>query len=210
MGWRMGVLLTSVFIVSLATNAEGQQVRGEVSLTTERQGVSINSDARFYQAKYQLFALARIFINEPDGSLKQPMETSTGSLTIEAAVGRFFMKGSSAVGPLAGVDSDKRVLTGASLVTKLRLHSLAYLGYVRFATDSRHTNGTRHRLLFDLKKNEKVFLRLDWKTEGDRNEHCRLGVEFDARINRLNLPVYIEPFWDFAPRQIGVRVGLKL
>lgn len=209
MCWRMGIWLTAVVTLALAANAEGQQVRGEVSLTTQRQGVSINSDARYYQYKYQLFALARIFINEPDSSMKQPMKSS-GSLAIEAAAGRFFLKGASALGPLVGLDSNRRVLAGASLVTKLRSHSIAYLGYARFATDSRHTNGTRHRLMFDLKRNEKLFLRLDWKTEGHKEEHCRLGVEFDTRVNRLNLPVYVEPFWDFAAKQIGIRLGIKL
>ena len=209
MCWRAGMLLTSVLIVVLSAKAEGQQVRGEVSLTTERQGVSINSDVRYYQQKHQFFALARIFINERDDAAGQPMQ-SAGSLTIEAGAGRFFRIGAVMLGPLLGFDSDKRVLAGASLVAKLRGHSIAYLGYARFATNSEHDNGTRHRMLFDLQQHEKLFLRLDWKTEGHTQEHNRLGVELDTRIDKLNLPVYVEPFWDFASRRPGIRLGLKL
>jgi len=206
---RIGIWLTVVVVFALASIAEGQQVRGEVSLATERQGVSLNSDVRFYQSRYQIFALARIFINEPDTSNKQPIE-GTDSLGIEAAAGRFFRTGTTVLGPLAGLDSNKRILAGATLNAKPRGHSITYLGYARFATDSQHTNGTRHRLIFDLRKNEKLFLRLDWKTEGNSHEHCRLGVEFDVRIDRLNLPAYVEPFWDFAAKRIGLRVGIKL
>ena len=209
MRMRIGIWLTLAFMFVLAAQADAQQVRGEVSVTTERQGVSLNSDVRFYQSRYQFFALARIFINEPDLSRKQPVE-SADSLGIEAAAGRYFLRGSTVLGPLAGLDSNRRILAGGILTTRPGGHSINYLGYARIATDSRHTNGTRHRLIFDLKKNEKVFLRLDWKTEGKRHEHCRLGVEFDARIDRLNLPAYVEPFWDFANKRIGIRVGLKL
>jgi hypothetical protein len=205
----IGIWLTAVVVLAVAAKSEAQQVRGEVSLTTERQGVSLNSDVRFYQSRHQFFALARIFINEPDASEKQPTE-STGSLGIEAAAGRYFRRGATAVGPLAGIDSNKRILAGATFLTNPRGHSIVYTGYVRVATDSQHTNGTRHRLIFDLRKNEKLFLRLDWKTEGSRHEHSRLGLEFDARIDRLNLPVYLEPFWDFAAKRIGIRVGIKL
>ena len=206
---RIGIVPTSVLIVALAAKAGAQQVRGEVSLTTERQGISINSDVRYYQPKNHFFALARIFINEPDGSMKQPA-ANAASLEIEAAAGRSFTKGALMLGPLLGFDSDKRVLAGASLVARLRGHSIAYLGYVRVATSAEHTNGTRHRLLFDLKKNEKLLLRLDWKTEGNRQEHSRLGMEFDTRIDKLNLPVYVEPFWDFPARRPGIRLGIKL
>jgi len=209
MRWRLGIWLTVLFMLVLAAQAEAQQVRGEVSLATERQGVSLNSDARFYQSRYQFFALARIFINEPDLSRKKPVD-SADSLGIEAAAGRYFLRGATLLGPLAGIDSTKRILAGGTLTTKLGGHSIVYLGYARFATDSEHTNGTRHRFMFDLKKNEKLFLRLDWKTEGKRHEHSRLGVEFDARIDRLNLPAYVEPFWDFANKRIGIRVGIKL
>ena len=206
---RIGIWLTLVLVFVLATQAEAQQVRGEVSLATERQGVSLNSDVRFYQSRYQFFALARIFINEPDLSRKQPVD-SADSLGIEAAAGRYFLRGSTVLGPLAGLDSNKRILAGGILTARPGGHSINYLGYARLATDSQHTNGSRHRLLFDLKSNEKFFLRLDWKTEGKRHEHCRLGVEFDARIDRLNLPAYVEPFWDFANKRIGIRVGIKL
>ena len=205
----IGIWLTIAFMFALAAHAEGQQVRGEVSLTTERQGLSLNSDVRFYQSKYQFFALARVFINEPDLSRKQPVDRAD-SLGIEAAAGRYFLRGSTVFGPLAGLDSSKRILAGGIVTARPGGHSINYLGYARLATDSQHTNGSRHRLLFDLKTNEKFFLRLDWKTEGKIHEHCRLGVEFDARIDRLNLPVYVEPFWDFANKRIGIRVGIKL
>ena len=203
------IWLTTLILLALASHAEGPQVRGEVNLATERQGLSLNSDVRFYQAKYQFFAVGRIFINEPDLSRKQPIN-NTDSLGIEAAAGRYFRSGTTVLGPLAGIDSNKRILAGGSLIAKPAGHSFAYLGYVRFATDSHHTNGSRHRLMFDLKKNEKLFLRLDWKTEGKTHEHCRLGVEFDARIDRLNLPAFVEPFWDLAAKRIGIRVGIKL
>ena len=206
---RVGIWLTVIVVFALAAKAEGQQVRGEVSLTTERHGVSLNSDVRLYQSRYQFFALARIFINEPDTSRKQQIE-STGSLGIEAAAGRYFRRGATALGPLAGIDSNKRILAGATFLAKPQGHSIVYTGYARFATDSQHRNGTRHRLIFDLRTNEKLFLRLDWKTEGSTQEHCRLGIEFDARIDRLNLPVYVEPFWDLASKRIGIRVGIKL
>ena len=206
---RIGIWLTLASMFVLAAQADAQQVRGEVSVTTERQGVSLNSDVRFYQSRYQFFALARIFINEPDLSRKQPVD-SADSLGIEAAAGRYFLRGSTVLGPLAGLDSNKRILAGGILTARPGGHSINYLGYARLATDSQHTNGSRHRLLFDLKSNEKFFLRLDWKTEGKRHEHCRLGVEFDARIDRLNLPAYVEPFWDFANKRIGIRVGIKL
>src|SRR6185503_17815251 len=107
MRMRVGIWLTVIVVFALASIAEGQQVRGEVSLTTERQGVSLNSDVRFYQARYQFFALARIFINEVDASRKQPTESS-GSLGIEAAAGRYFRIGATALGPLGGIDSNKR------------------------------------------------------------------------------------------------------
>ena len=103
-----------------------------------------------------------------------------------------------------------RVLAGADISTKVLRHTVAYIGYGKIATDSTRVNGMRHRLMFDLKKDEKFFLRLDWRTEGDRQEHCRLGVEFNTRIDKLNLPIYVEPFWSFTDTRVGFRIGTRL
>jgi hypothetical protein len=51
---------------------------------------------------------------------------------------------------------------------------------------------------------------MDWKTEGKTNEHFRLGVELHTRVDKLNLPVYLEPFWNFVGSQIGFRVGARI
>jgi hypothetical protein len=37
-----------------------------------------------------------------------------------------------------------------------------------------------------------------------------LGVEFNTRIDKLNLPIYAEPFWNFRASQVGLRVGIRL
>ena len=201
---------TSAILLALASNAEAQQVRADVGLTTERQGISINVDGRYYNSRYKVFALGRLFINEPDDGVSAQPFRNDNQLAVEVAVGRFFRAGSSLLGPLAGFDSKKRLIAGADFSTKLRHHTVAYLGYGKFATDSTHVNGMRHRFMLDLKKDEKLFLRLDWKTEGSRHEHCRLGVEFDTRIDKLNLPIYLEPFWNFADNRVGLRLGTRL
>jgi hypothetical protein len=206
---RKGVLAILLVLLVISSRTEAQQVRGEIGVTAERQGVSINIDGHYYNSKLRMFALARLFVNEPD-SYRQPSNRAANPPTVEAAVGRFFRKGTFIAGPLAGVDSNKRVIAGGKLVTKLHRHTFEYLGYARIATESNYNNGARHRIMFDVLKDEKLFLRLDWKTEGSRNEHCRVGVEFHRRIDRLNLPVYAEPFWSITSKQFGVRVGTRL
>jgi hypothetical protein len=198
-----------LFLFALGIRADAQQLRGEIAVTAERQGVSLNIDANYYNSRLKLFALARVFVDETK-TIDEPGKESANPFELEAAVGRLFRKGTLIVGPLAGLDSKKRVLAGANVVTKLRRHTVAYLGYAGLATDSEHPDGMRHRLMFDLRKDEKLFLRLDWKREGSRHEHCRLGVEFHTRVDKLNLPVYIEPFWNFAGSQVGVRLGTRL
>ena len=201
---------TSAVLFASGSIARAQQLRADIGVTTERQGVSLNVDGRYYYAKYKLFALGRLFINEPDSdALKQPVGNHD-ELAVEAVAGRFFRGGSFLIGPLAGVDSNKRVLAGADISTKVYRHTVAYLGYGKIATDSTHVNGSRHRLMIDLKRDEKFFLRLDWKTERSHRGHLRLGVEFNTRIDKLNLPVNAEPFWNFREKQIGVRLGMRL
>jgi hypothetical protein len=206
---RKGVLGILPVLLVISSGAQAQKVRGEIGVTAERQGVSINIDGDYYNSNLRVFALARLFINEPD-SYKQDPNRENNPLTIEAAAGHLFRKGTFIAGPLAGVDSNKRVIAGGKLLTKLHRHTIEYLGYARLATNSQYDNGARHRILFDVLKDEKLFLRLDWKTEGNRTEHCRLGMEFHKRIDRLNLPVFAEPFWSFTSRQFGVRVGTRL
>jgi len=201
---------TSAILLALASTANAQQIRADVGLSTERQGVSINVDGRYYNSRYKIFALGRLFINEPDNDTPIGPFRNNNPLTVEAAVGRFFRAGGTLVGPLGGFDSKKRIIAGADFITKVRQHTVAYLGYGKIATDSTDVNGMRHRLMVDLKKDEKLFLRLDWKTEGSRNEHCRLGVEFHTRIDKLNLPIYVEPFWNFADKRLGLRLGTRL
>jgi hypothetical protein len=208
---KTGKSLLSFLLVLpvVASSAHAQQVTGDIALAAERGDVSLNIDANYYNSKLRIFALARLFVNEPD-SYKQPTDRGSNPLTAEAAVGRFFRKGTFMAAPLAGVDSNKRVIAGGKLLTKLRRHTFEYLGYARIATDSYYDNGSRHRIMFDIMKDQKFFLRMDWKTEGNRSEHCRLGVELHKRIDRLNLPVYAEPFWNFSAKQFGVRVGTRL
>lgn len=212
MGKCLSAWATSAVLFALASTAQAQQVRADVGLTSERQGVSINIEARYYNSKYKVFALGRLFIDEPNSHALKDQQSPGNSnpLALEAVVGRFFRGGSLLVGPLAGIDSNRRVLAGADISTKVLRHTLVYLGYGKFATDSTHVNGMRHRLMFDLKKDEKFFLRLDWRTEGNKHEHCRLGLEFNTRIDKLNLPIYVEPFWNFTDKRVGFRLGTRL
>lgn len=213
MGKCFSAWATSAVLFALATCAQAQQVRADVGLTSERHGVSINIDARYYNSRYKTFALGRLFVDEPDSdAMKEPASPirNNNPLALEVVVGRYFRGGSFLVAPVGGIDSNKRVITGADLSTKAFRHAIAYLGYGKIATDSTRVSGMRHRLMFDLKKDEKFFLRLDWRTEGDAQKHCRLGVEFNTRIDRLNLPVYLEPFWNFTDKQVGFRLGTRL
>ena len=212
MGKCLSAWAMSAVLFASVSSAQAQQVRADVGLTSERQGVSINIDARYYNSKYKMFALGRLFIDEPNSdALKQLSPARNDNpLALEAVVGRYFRGGSFLVGPLGGIDSNKRVLAGADISTKVLRHTVAYIGYGKIATDSTRVNGMRHRLMFDLKKDEKFFLRLDWRTEGDRQEHCRLGVEFNTRIDKLNLPIYVEPFWSFTDTRVGFRIGTRL
>jgi hypothetical protein len=201
---------TSIVLLALASTADAQQVRADVGVTTERQGVSLNVDARYTATKYKLFALGRVFINEPESqALKQPPRYDN-PIALEVVVGRFFRSGSSMFSPIVGFDTNKRIIAGADARTTLIRRTISYIGYGNFATDDRHTNAMRHRVMFDLLRDEKLFLRFDWRKEGSKQEHCRLGVEYNTRIDKLNLPVYLEPFWNFTPGQIGVRVGARL
>jgi len=210
MGKCISAWATLAVLFASASIAQAQQVRAEVGITTERQGISLNVDGRYYHSKYKLFALGRLFISEPDNdALKQPI-SNDNALSFEAVAGRFFRTGSFMIGPLAGMDSNKRVLAGADLSTKVYRHTVAYIGYGKFATDATHVNGSRHRLMIDLKRDQKFFLRLDWKTELSRQGHLRLGVEFNTRIDKLNLPVLVEPFWNFRANQVGLRLGTRL
>jgi hypothetical protein len=201
---------TLAFLLALVSTAQAQQLRADVGLTSERQGISINVDVRYYIPKYKMFALGRLFIEEPDGDALRLPTRDRNPISLEMVVGRSFRAGSMLIAPLAGIDSNKRVLAGADISTKVYRHTVAYLGYGKIASDSAHVNGMRHRLIFDLKKDEKIFLRFDWRTEGPRQEHCRLGVEFNTRIDKLNLPVYAEPFWNFTDKQLGLRLGMRL
>jgi hypothetical protein len=203
------ICLATLILLLPASAARGQEVKAEVGVTTERQGVSLNVGVSFYHSRSRFMALGRLFINEPDASrVDRPPQTMTP--TVEAAVGRSFLKGHVVVSPLAGLDSNKRVLVGGQLVAEVRSRTFSYLGYARIATDSDHVNGSRHRFLFSLTRNQRFILRLDWKTESDNHEHCRLGVEFHARIDKLNLPLFAEPFWNFPDKRIGIRVGTRL
>lgn len=210
MGKCFAAWATSAVLFALASSAQAQQVRADVGLTTERHGVSINIDARYYNSKYKMFVLGRVFIDEPDSDVMKEPIRNDNPLALELAVGRFFRGGSLLIAPLGGIDSSRRIIAGADISTKVLHHAIAYLGYGKIATESTRVNGMRHRLMFDLKKDEKFFLRLDWRTEGKRQEHCRLGVEFNTRIDRLNLPVYVEPFWNFTGKQVGIRLGMRL
>ena len=203
------ILAAALLLFVVVPAARAQQVRSEVALTTERRGASVNVDAQYYGFKNRMFAIGRMFMGEPD---EEPAATvgNSSTIAIEVAAGPQFRNGLYIFGPLAGIDSKRRVLAGGNLLTKVRSHTVAYLGYVKIATDPERRNGMRHRVMFDLKKDQKLFLRLDWKTEGARHEHCRLGVEFHRRIDKLNLPIYLEPFWNVPVRQIGIRIGTRL
>ena len=206
-----GILAILPVLLAFGSNAQAQQVRGDIAMTAERGEVSINIEANYYNSKLHIFALGRLFLNETDSYTKQASQWgSKNALTMEAAIGRFFRKGIFIAGPLAGVDSNRRPIAGGKILTKLHRHTFEYLGYAKLATNSDHDNGSRHRVLFDIMKDEKFFLRMDWKTEGKRTEHCRLGVELHRRIDRLNLPVYVEPFWSLNSKQFGVRAGIRL
>lgn len=209
MNRRKRVLAILPVMLVMGSSAPAQQVRGEIAMSAEREEVSINIEANYFNSRLRMFALARLFLNEADAH-KEPTSRVRNPLSMEAAVGRYFRKGTFIAGPLAGVDSNKRVIAGGRILTKLYRHTFEYLGYARIATDSNYDNGSRHRIMFDIMKDEKFFLRMDWKTEGGRNEHRRLGVELHKRIDRLNLPVFVEPFWSFNSRQFGVRVGTRL
>lgn len=210
MGKWLAAWATSAILFALVSTAQAQQVRADVGITTERHGISINVDGRYYNSNYKMFVLGRLFIDEPNSDARKEPVRNDNPLTVEIAVGRFFRTGSFLLGPLAGIDSNKRVIAGADVSTKLHRHTVAYLGYARLATDSSRFNGMRHRLMFDIKKDEKFFLRLDWRTEGGKQEHCRVGVEFNTRIDKLNLPVYVEPFWNFTDKRVGLRLGTRL
>jgi hypothetical protein len=204
-----GILSLCLFFVgAFASNANGQQLRAELAVTVAEGGATINTDLNYYNSKYRMFAFARLFIDEPDG--REPESKNKVPLVAEFGGGPLFRHGIHIIGPLGGIDSKKRVIAGANYVTKLFQRTTGYLGYVNLATTSDEVNASRHRILFDMKKDQKIFLRLDWKTEGSRHEHCRVGAEFHTRIDKMNLPVYLEPFWDFAGKSVGLRVGTRL
>jgi hypothetical protein len=206
---RHAVVWVMFLFLGIVGEVSAQQLRADVGLTTEKHGVSVNVDGTYYNLKYKIFAMGRLFLNEPD-RYDQPENKNNSQIDVEAAVGPAWQKRGNIFGPIVGFDSYGRVLAGGNLVTKLFNHTVAYLGYGRLATDSDHGNGMRHRLMFDVMKDQRIFLRFDLKTERGKAEHCRLGAEFHTRINKLNLPLYFEPFWNFTDSLPGIRIGTRL
>src|SRR5215467_12720874 len=188
---RHAVVWVTFLLVASVGEASAQQLRADVGLTTEKHGVSVNVDGTYYNLKYKIFAIGRLFLNEPEKD-PLPAEKNNGQIGVEAAVGPAFQKRGNIFGPIVGFDSFGRVLAGGNAVTKLFNHTVAYIGYGMLATNSDHGNAMRHRLMFDVMKDQRIFLRFDLKTERGRAEHCRLGAEFHTRINKLNLPLYFE------------------
>jgi hypothetical protein len=197
-----------VILFVLTSTGYGQHVRAEAAVTTESKGASVNLDLNYYHSKSRLIALGRLFIHEPQ--INSEPNRRPQDLTFEAAVGRLFRKGQYLFTPLAGIDSEMRIIAGTSLATTIHRHTVAYLGYANLAVESDDRNGMRHRVMIDLNRVEKMFLRMDWKMSGKTQEHFRLGVEFHTRIDKMNLPVYLEPFWNFPAKQVGFRVGTRL
>lgn len=194
-------------LVALGTAAQAQQTRSEVAFTAEQHGVFLNVDLSYNRSNF--FAVARVFIDEED---RRPQVRQHGEnpLTAEGGLGVLIRTGSTVIGPLAGVDTERRVVAGSALVTKIFNLGVSYLGYAKLSTGSTYKHVSRHRLLIDLNKDKRVFLRWDWKTEAMEQGHSRLGIEFHTRWDKANLPIYVEPFWNFVGKQIGVRIGTKL
>ena len=204
----MCLCLALVILPALSSTVHAQHVRAEAAVTTESKGASINLDLTYYHSKSKLVALGRFFIHEPQSNIEPGRRNQ--ELTFEAALGRIFRAGHYVVTPLAGMDSEKRIIGGANLATTIHRHTITYLGYANLAVEPDDRNGMRHRLMIDLNRVEKMFLRMDWKMAGNTQEHLRVGVEFHTRIDKMNLPVYLEPFWNFPAKQIGFRVGTRL
>jgi hypothetical protein len=197
----VAVLLLSVSTVS------AQDVRVDLGVTAERSGASLNVDLHYNTRRF--FGVARIFIDEQQTN-HEPRNVDDNSFVAEGGVGVLLRKGQTMIGPLAGVDTRGRVIAGSAFAGKFLDHFFSYLGYAELPTTSTHQTGTRHRLLVDLKKDKKLFLRWDWKTVESSQEHSRLGIEFHTKFHKANLPVYVEPYWNFVGRQLGVRAGIKL
>ena len=205
---RTGIvfLFVSAFAL-LELNAQAQQLRVELALTTEKSGASVNIDANYYNSRYRILAVGRLFVDELES---ESFRTKKNPLAFEALAGPVFRHGTHVIAPMGGVDSKKRVIVGANYVTRIFQHTTGYLGYIKLASASDEVNSSRHRVLFDFRKDQKIFVRLDWKTIANENEHLRMGAEFHTRIDKLNLPVYVEPFWDFSHKYVGVRLGTRL
>jgi hypothetical protein len=194
-------------LVVVCTAAQAQRTRSEVAFTAEQHGVSLNVDLSYNRPSF--FGVARIFIDEEDRVARaRPLVDSP--FIAEGGVGILIRTGSTVIGPLAGLDTERRVVAGSAFMTKVFNHGIAYLGYAKLSTRSTYEHVTRHRLLIDLNKDKRLFLRWDWKTEARKQAHSRVGIEFHTRWDKANLPIYVEPFWNFVGKQVGVRIGTKL
>src|SRR5262245_41778058 len=103
LGWMFFCLALTP---ALATGVQAQNVRADLGVIGERSGVNLNVDLTYNNKR--LFGLARIFTGEETEESRREPGLSNSTFLAEAAGGIIFRKNTNVVGPLAGIDTDKR------------------------------------------------------------------------------------------------------